>query len=752
LDAAALLTVAILLATAVATAQEAPTLGEQPEPETPFIVFVQPPDAPAEEPPELSPLAELEQLLRQPVVVPVPIVYSASRREEKSTAAPATVIVIERQDIVERGYSQLVDVLRDLPGMETIEFFRSEWGTQVPVRGISGNNKIVVLVNGMRVNPPGGENFPFHKDFSVRHAERVEVVYGSGSTLYGEDAISAVINVVIKEPEPCCMEMEVGAESGIHVEREAWGWYAGQLCCCPDIKLSTYVQYHDSALTPLDREFPSYWQDFRNVAATKTNAGGAGVVPDRNEYGLNVFGRAEWEQWSFQIWHRQSEVNSAEGRTPVLGYLPQAIWRDSTTVMEGKNVAELHDNVSLESRLTYNIYEIDPVSRFVFPASPTEWFLGDFKYGRGWRLGLEETLRWDPTDRLTFLVGGLARYSDIIPKSTFVGGFDPSRDPVEQGGTLFYSEVPGGPLTGIPLVSQVKFWTYAVYSEGQWQLNDRLRLIGGFRVTWDGHFNQVPVIPRGVLIYEVNDQLTSKYIYTQGFVQPAPYFAFAPFDNGQLLATVNPDVAPETAETHEVNLTYHGEEFMLGVAGYYGTQSNIITVAERAALPNIIQDPVFLDGLASEPRTLVQTVNGGDSERWGVDLYGRLNRGRIRSWFSYSFVDFREMTAGVTTGLPGISKHNGRLGVTWEATPKLLITPSLVIRSTPENTFRGRLGREIQDPWELNLYALYRYAEHMHLFVDLRNITDHHYALGGLTQNAFPQETFSGVAGLRLMY
>jgi outer membrane receptor protein involved in Fe transport len=165
---------------------------------------------PANEPAESQPaepepvdeLRQLEQLLQQPVVVPgvAPIITSASRREERATAAPATVIVIDRRDIELRGYSQLIDVLRDLPGMETIEFFFSEFGTQVPIRGISGNNKIVVLVNGMRVNPPGGENFPFRSDFSVRHAERIEVVYGSGSTLYGQDAISAVINVVTIDP------------------------------------------------------------------------------------------------------------------------------------------------------------------------------------------------------------------------------------------------------------------------------------------------------------------------------------------------------------------------------------------------------------------------------------------------------------------------------------------------------------------------------------------------------------------------
>ncbi len=737
------------------------------------ISYQPPADQPAA-PDPLDELRELEQLLNLPAVVPgvAPIVVSASRREERATAAPATVIVIDRRDIELRGYSQLIDVLRDLPGMETIEFFFSEFGTQVPVRGISGNNKIVVLVNGMRVNPPGGENFPFRNDFSVRHAERIEVVYGSGSTLYGQDAISAVINVVTIDPagggtvplrdadDPLAFNtangptsaggssLEVGAGAGVNIEREIWGWYGGVLDCCRDITVSGYVQYHDSELTPLDSEFPAYWQNYRDVAITKTNANGGGIVPTRNDFGLNLFGRVEGFNSSFQVWHRDSQRSSAEGFNTGLGFLPEAKWGDSSTVMEGKNTMYVSDNVALESALTYNGYEIDPSSRFVFPASATEWFLDDFKYGRGWRVSLEETLRMDVTDDFSLLAGVFIAYSDIIPKATFLGGFDPSQDPVAQGG--FFTFTNGGGPQMIPQVSQVTFWTYAPYLEAQWQVLDNLRVIGGVRVTKDDHFDQIPITPRAAVVYNVTDEFTAKYIYTEAFVAPAPYFAFATFDNGTLLATTNPNVAPETAKTHEVNLTYDRENVGLGVAAYYGTQGSLITVADRNAPQNLVADPVFVNG---SQRRLVRTANGGDSERFGVDIYGKITFGAFRTWFSYSYVDFEETNAGMSSGLPGISAHNGRVGTTCWFGPKLFITPSLVIRSTPENvTNAGTLASELNTPWEINLYVLYKHTDYLDLFVDLRNITDHHYALVSFTGDAFPQETFNGMAGVRLTY
>ena len=75
-----------------------------------------------------------------------------------------------------------------------------------------------------------------------------------------------------------------------------------------------------------------------------------------------------------------------------------------------------------------------------------------------------------------------------------------------------------------------------------------------------------------------------------------------------------------------------------------------------------------------------------------------------------------------------------------------------MIRSTPENVRAGQLARELQNPWDVNLYALYRYRDGMDVFLNLRNITNHHYALGGFTGDAITQETFNGVAGVRLMY
>ena len=637
--------------------------------------------------------------LEQLMAVEVATVTTASRKSEKATDAPATVLVIDRNQIILRGYSTLKDVLRDLPGMETVPYYFSEVGTLVPVRGISGNNTIVVLVNGMRVNPPGGEYVPFRSDFSVRNAERIEVIYGPGSTLYGQDAISAVINVITRKPTATA-EGEIGADVGLHRERESWGSFGGTLDGAGRVRLSGNVQYHDSDLVPLDRKYPEWWKSYYDLAAPR----GSGMVPDREDLGLNAFIRLEIDDTSLQVWQRDSRRSSSESGYPP-AYVPEAIWEDRQTVVEAKNVFEVTPSTKLDSAVTYSRYEVDPQTRYVFtkPELTNAWFLNDYKYGIGQGYTWEETVHGEFNDHVSWLAGAMAGTFDIIPKATIPGSADPHGDLVAQGGGWTYTVGDDPTPHNIMGVVESKYETYAAYTEIGWRLTDPLRVVAGTRVTKDTRFSDIPLTPRAAVIYDVTEHLTAKYIFTRAYVAPAPYFADATYDNGTLLATANPDLKPETAETHEINLTFNRKNLMVSASGYYGLQSDIITVSDRAAPQNIITTQAFLDGDHGQQRTLVMTANGGDSTRYGTDLYAQGTWGDVNLWGSYSYVDFSEDNAGVSTGLPGISRHNGRLGVTWAITSKLFVTPSLDIRSTPENVNPGVLADELRTPYDIDL-------------------------------------------------
>jgi outer membrane receptor protein involved in Fe transport len=290
----------------------------------------------------------LEQLLDLEIT-------TASKVRETAGEAPATVYVISKRDIRARGYSTLSDVLKDLPGMETVENYYSEQGTLVPVRGVVGNNKIVLLVNGMRVNPPGGEELMIRNDVSVRFAEQIEIVYGPGSTLYGADAISAVIN--IKTAIADGGHAEVLGSLGNDNKQEGFTSFGGKLRDSSDgpISLTGHVSFQRSDLDNFSREFPEWWQKYSSFLGTI----GRSSTPVRGDFGYNGFVRLESSHTSLQAWMRESGRSSTEGSgeggaTPVLWFVDEAKWRDRSFVVEGQQSFDLSDKVSLRSILTFN--------------------------------------------------------------------------------------------------------------------------------------------------------------------------------------------------------------------------------------------------------------------------------------------------------------------------------------------------------------------------------------------------------------
>jgi len=142
----------------------------------------------------------LEELLQ----IPIATVYGASKVSERSLDAPSAVTVIGREEIESQGYRTLADVLRHVRGFVVTDDRNYE---RVGVRGFAlpgdFNGRILLLVDGHRVNEPVFGSAPIGLDFPLDLAlvERIEIVRGPGSALYGSNAFFAVIDVITRGGE-----------------------------------------------------------------------------------------------------------------------------------------------------------------------------------------------------------------------------------------------------------------------------------------------------------------------------------------------------------------------------------------------------------------------------------------------------------------------------------------------------------------------------------------------------------------------
>ncbi|BCB59561.1 ligand-gated channel protein [Halomonas sp. A020] len=131
------------------------------------------------------------------------IVVTASGFEQQISSAPASISVISREEL-ERGYYQNVtDALRDVPGVVVTGGGRGDNGNDISIRGMPSQYTLI-LVDGRPINSresrPNGDA-GFEQDWlpPLQAIERIEVVRGPMSTLYGSDAIGGVINVITRK-------------------------------------------------------------------------------------------------------------------------------------------------------------------------------------------------------------------------------------------------------------------------------------------------------------------------------------------------------------------------------------------------------------------------------------------------------------------------------------------------------------------------------------------------------------------------
>ncbi|WP_228133171.1 TonB-dependent receptor [Aliarcobacter lanthieri] len=124
------------------------------------------------------------------------ITVSANKMEENIQDIPQSISVISEEDIEQKGINKIDDIIKEVPNM----IVNNLNGDNVNFRGLnsswfSNNNPVVVYVDGV----PYYDRFDFNP--SLADVEQVEVLRGPQGTLYGKDAIGAVINIVTKAPK-----------------------------------------------------------------------------------------------------------------------------------------------------------------------------------------------------------------------------------------------------------------------------------------------------------------------------------------------------------------------------------------------------------------------------------------------------------------------------------------------------------------------------------------------------------------------
>lgn len=148
------------------------------------------------------------------------MVITASRVPTQKVDTPADISVITKEEIADQNYANVSDALRAIPGVNVLGSGAKGSSMGQDKILLNGDERVLVLVDGRRMNLGSSGNSSADWLPSVNAIERIEVLKGGGSALYGTDAVGGVINVIMKK----------GSDIGNHVTVKAAGgsWNAEQ--------------------------------------------------------------------------------------------------------------------------------------------------------------------------------------------------------------------------------------------------------------------------------------------------------------------------------------------------------------------------------------------------------------------------------------------------------------------------------------------------------------------------------------------
>ncbi len=166
--------------------------------------------------------APLLHAANAPITRTDPVVVTATRFEERSTDRPVNLTVITSEDIRSSPARTVPDLLAEQAGIVVRDFFgNNAASTTVDMRGfgVTGTQNTLVLIDGRRVNDIDLSGIQWSA-VPLSAIERIEIVRGGGSVLYGEGATAGVINIITRTPAAGARTLTLSGSVGSYNLRE----------------------------------------------------------------------------------------------------------------------------------------------------------------------------------------------------------------------------------------------------------------------------------------------------------------------------------------------------------------------------------------------------------------------------------------------------------------------------------------------------------------------------------------------------
>lgn len=639
------------------------------------------------------------------------IVTSVSKRAENINETPATIVVITRKEIQQRGYVDLVELLKDVPGFDITTFYGSEYAN-IYQRGFRQNNteKTLLLIDGVEENDLWTNWAYLDRQYPLSNIERVEIIYGPASTMYGPNAFAGVINVITRNAETAlqpgqAIGISASVLSGTYntksVDVNLSGasnnlsfsitgrWfdtdehdltsqsffdynpdYYDEIDYAKIMSLtSNGLKYLTDNSLPMDHPYYRLTEDSTQLQLTAEGAEAARNL-DKSAYEQQVNGsKVGFSNQSknmlvngkfslgnftfgFQTW-RYSRGSLTQYTD---NYVPGAdngfTWVPQQTYFFTKYENQISEKFFISNLTTYRIHTLTQDSKFVSLAN----------YARGNRKIVDLVNGVAPSWTTQYAFSSSSQLRTELktiysPSSRFnlVSGIE-LRNGTLQGAYLFS-------LTSSPQDSTIQnpsplggnsyiTWDLGAYSQGTYKMMDNLNLTMGLRYDFNrvrssGGFGSV-VSPRLAVVYTPGD-FTVKAVYSRGIMNVSNWTKYSSAGN----RIPNPSLKTENIQNYELSLLYTWNKSLDAELNVY-----------HASIDNVVGTVPVEEG-----SSITHNDNIGEFTINGAQLNTRYVYRDFTAYLNYTWCDPRQTyaeTGAVDNRVGDIASHQFNLGINQE--------------------------------------------------------------------------------------
>lgn len=523
------------------------------------------------------------------------------KKEEKISQAPSIISVIHREDISKFGGKNLLEILERVTSIYTLSSYlfvqnkvsmRGDWLSHT-------DDHVLLLLNGrpMRETFAGGWNYAVYGAFPIQMIDKIEIIRGPGSVLYGTNAFVGVINIITKK-----------STEGFKGEFSAGGGsFNGKLCSAAfgsgDENSNFYV-----GLKYFDEDGWNYGHvDERGVYKQHDMVEkhlGLVAIYNKNHFNatFNVFSSEQYRTGTAPIW-------AFEGYNEMLRMFGDI----------GYNI-EFSEMWNLTTNLTANYSKHEFLDGDLGGSDPQP------EQGPGWDIIGEISLFGQLTEQIDFILGGSVN----------------KRKSEEEGDLI---SAPGLPWDGLRTqYTQVYNQTnYSLYSQMSYAPVESMKFVAGAQ--WnkpDGIGGDI--VPRIAFINNFNANWGAKLLYGQAFRSPWPIET----NMHHFVLHGNPELEPVKITTIEAQLFYSISIFNVALTVFSNKYKDLIsrTAGTIAQFTYTNQGEMDVKGLEFEGKKyfganmyIMGSWMHQENEKEGVDNYTQIPNDLIKIGISYNIMD-----------------------------------------------------------------------------------------------------------------